>query len=41
MKYITFEKRCKETDIGKAIFQKWIDGKLPLSWAILILKQLT
>lgn len=34
MKYGEFKNECKKTKYGKIIFQKWIDGKIPLSWAI-------
>lgn len=34
MKYGDFKKECQKTAYGKNIFKKWMDGKLPLSWAI-------
>lgn len=34
MKYGDFKTESQKTKYGRNIFNKWMDGKLPLSWAI-------
>ena len=37
VKYIDFKKKCSKTEIGRHIFDLWMNGKLPLTWAMKLL----
>lgn len=38
MNYGEFKKECKKTKFGRELFDKWVNCKIPLTWAMTLIK---